>query len=380
MSTTPIRRLGAVVAVAFGFLASTACLPPTSLTVTNVVTGLNRPWDLAFTPDGTLVFSTKGDSRLNAWVGGSVVTFAGQPADAVARGEGGMMGIAVDPGFAANRRLYACFLSNQGTFGGLDVRVARFTVDAGYTTLSDRTDIITGIPVNTSGQAGRHSGCRPRFGPDGHLYVGTGDAATGTVPQDVTSLGGKVLRVDADGAGVAGNPGVADATSGIDPRIFTYGHRNVQGITFRADGTPYSVEHGTGCDDEVNRLVAGGNYGWDPVPGYDESTPMTDLAKFPDAQVPVWASGCPTIAPSGGTVVIGPQWRGWSNQLVLAVLKGNELRALVLDGSGTSTAFEYTRVTDQGRLRSAVQGPDGDLYVATDSSSGRIIRISPPAP
>lgn len=379
MPSTSVRRVIASLAAVVALVVASGCLPPSSLAVTTVVTGLNRPWDMAFAPDGTLLFSTKGDSRLHAWVGGADVVFAGQPADAITLGEGGMMGIAVDPDFATNRRLYACFLSNQGSFGGRDVRVARWTLDAGYTTLSNRTDIITGIPVNTSGQAGRHSGCRPRFGPDGHLYIGTGDAATGTVPQDRTSLGGKVLRVDTDGAGVAGNPGVDDPGSGFDPRIFTYGHRNVQGIAFRL-GVPYSVEHGTFCDDEVNRLVAGGNYGWDPVPGYDESTPMTDLTKFPDAVPATWSSGCPTIAPSGATVVVGPQWGGWSNNLVLAVLKGNELRALVLGAGGETTAQQYTRLTDQGRLRSAVQGPDGDLYVATDAASGRILRITPTPP
>ena len=371
------RPLLLLVAVALLAAVLTACNPPSTLTVTNVATGLARPWDIAFTPDGTMLFTTKGNSRLNAWVGGSVVTFAGQPADAISLGEGGMMGLAVDPGFATNRRIYACFLSNLGTFGGRDVRVARWTLDAGYTTLSNRTDLVTGIPVNTSGQAGRHSGCRPRFGPDGHLYIGTGDAATGTHPQNKASLGGKVLRVDTNGAGVAGNPGVDDPGSGFDPRIFTYGHRNVQGITFRKDGAAYSVEHGTSCDDEVNRLVAGGNYGWDPVPGYDESRPMTDLTKFPTAKVAVWSSGCPTIAPSGATFVTGTQWAGWNTQLMVAVLKGTQLRTLVLDSPGTATLVESTNVTDQGRLRSAVQGPDGNLYLATDADPGKIIKVTP---
>ena len=373
-----MRRAVLALVITVALTASlTACNPPTSLAVTEVATGVNRPWDMAFTPDGTMFVTTKGNSRITKLSGSSIVALAGQPADAIVLGEGGMMGLAVDPDFATNRRIYACFLSNLGSFGGRDVRVARFEVDAGSTTLSNRTDIVPGIPVNTAGQAGRHSGCRPRFGPDGHLYIGTGDAATGTYPQSTTSLGGKVLRVDTNGAGVAGNPGVDDPGSGFDPRIFTYGHRNVQGIAFRSDGTAYSVEHGTGCDDEVNKLVAGGNYGWDPVPGYDESRPMTDLTKFPAAQVAVWSSGCPTIAPSGATFLTGSQWVGWENNLAVAVLKGNELRILILDGTGASAPFGYTRVTDQGRLRSAVQGPDGNLYLATDANPGKILRVTP---
>ena len=175
-----------------------------------------------------------------------------------------MLGLAIDPAFATNRFIYTCFAS---TLGGVnnDVRVARWTVNAGYTALTDRVDIVTGIPVNANGELGRHSGCRLRFGPDGALWIGTGDAATGAVPQSKTSLGGKVLRVNRNGAGVSPNPGVIYPTSGFDPRIYNYGHRNVQGIAFRADGKAFSVEHGTDRDDEVNLLLAGANYGWDPA-------------------------------------------------------------------------------------------------------------------
>ena len=155
------------------------------------------------------------------------------------------------------------------------------------------------MPVST----GRHSGCRPRFGPDGRLWIGTGDAAMPTVPQSPTSLGGKVLRVNTSGKGVPGN-----APAPFDPRIYTYGHRNVQGIAFSPGGKAYSIEHGTGRDDEVNRLFAGANYGWDPRP---LSGPLV-LRRVPadDRQGP--APGrprprcgrrvIPTIAPSGGDV------------------------------------------------------------------------------
>ena len=144
-----------------------------------------------------------------------------------------------DPDFAANRFIYTCFAS---TLGGPDddVRLVRWTVDAGFTTLTNRTDIFTGAPVNTVGELGRHSGCRPRFGPGGLLWVGTGDAAIDTVPQNPLSLGGKVLRLNRDGTPAAGNPGGA-----LDPRIYSYGHRNVQSIAFRAsDGLAVQTEHG----------------------------------------------------------------------------------------------------------------------------------------
>ena len=236
---------------------------------------------------------------------------------------------------------------------------------------------MVGLPVNTAGQTGRHSGCRPRFGPDGYLYVGTGDAATPTHPQNPQSLGGKVLRVDRSGNGAPGNPGGA-----FLPQIYTYGHRNVQGIAFRpSDGKAFSVEHGTGCDDEINLLEAGGNYGWDPVnpavpAQYDESRPMTDLVKFPDAVEAVWSSGCPTIAPSGAGFVTGQQWGSWSNSLAVAVLKGSRVMFMRLDADG-QLIQRNDRITDRGRLRTAVQGPDGDLYVTQDANPGSILRIHP---
>jgi glucose/arabinose dehydrogenase len=354
--------VGLVVAVA------AACTPPDDLQVTTVASGLNRPWDLAFTPDGTMVFTEKV-GRIDAWIGGTKRILA-TPSDVVVSGEAGMMGLAVDPQFATNRYLFACFSSNAG--GATDIRLVRFTVNASFTALTNRTNIITGMPYST----GRHSGCRPRFGPDGYLWVTTGDAAIGTVPQNKQSLGGKVLRVDRNGAGAPGNPGGA-----FLPQIYTYGHRNPQGVAFRpTDGKPFSVEHGTGCDDEVNLLEAGANYGWDPVPGYDESRPMTDLTKFPNAKPAIWSSGCPTIAPSGAAFVWGSSaWKGWNNSLAMAVLKNTELRVVGIYGEANSVdpELEWVDVEDQGRLRVAVMGPDDSLYIATDADPGRILKVTP---
>ncbi|MFA5882585.1 MAG: PQQ-dependent sugar dehydrogenase [Acidimicrobiia bacterium] len=346
---------------------------PPALNVETYVAGRSIPWDLAFTPDGTLLFTERAAAEIRVVrPDRSVDELAGGAVDLVAVFEGGMMGLAVDPAFGANRRVYACFLSSLPGGGVLDVRVARFTVDAGYTTLANRADIVTGMPVNSTGSAGRHAGCRLRFGPDGYLWVGTGDAATGANPQSLASLGGKVLRVDTNGATAPGN------ASGGDPRVYTYGHRNVQGLAFRpGSGTPYSVEQGTGCDDEVNRLVAGGNYGWDPGPGYDESTPMTDLTKFPGAVRPAWASGCPTDATSGAAFLSGSQWGDWDGALVVAALKASKLHFMKLSEGGDAVVEDTVTLTDHGRLRSAVQGPDGALYVTTSNGGNdEILRVT----
>jgi glucose/arabinose dehydrogenase len=371
-----VRRLrlalAPLVALALVALGSAACAPRPELRVETVVGGLDHPWDLAFTPEGHIVFTERPGS-INVMIGPQRRVLA-RPADVVQASEAGMMGLALDPKFAQNRLIYTCFASTLGGPNN-DVRLVRWEVTPDYTGLFNRLDIITGLPVNASGQLGRHSGCRPRWGPDNRLWVGTGDAAVGTVPQDPNNLGGKVLRVNRRGAGVAGNPG-----GGLDPRIYTLGHRNVQGIAFRP-GTdrPWSVEHGPDRDDEVNRLVAGANYGWDPVPGYNESVPMTDLGKFPAAVPAVWSSGSPPIAPSGATWLTGAKWGPWNGAFVVAALRGQQLRVLTFSSKGGRVKTDQTALTSFGRLRTPVQGPDGNLYVTTDigGGGGQILRVYP---
>ena len=330
---------------------------PPALSVATHVSGLDQPWDLAFAPDGALLF-TEAVGRISAFVDGQRRVLATVP-DVDVDGEGGLLGMTLDPAFSSNRTLYACYNSTAG-----DVRMARWVVDSQYTSATRTSLLFTGAPANTSG---RHSGCRPRFGPDGFLYVGTGDAAQPSNPQNLSSLGGKVLRVNASTGAVS---------------VHTYGHRNVQGLAWRPGTTQlFAVEHGPDRDDEVNLIRAGANYGWDPSDGgggYNESVPMTDLTEFPDAVPAVWSSGSPTIAPSGATFLSGPQWKAWDGAFVMACLKGQQLRVLFLDSAGTLTG-QTSSVTNQGRLRQPMQGPDGALYVSTDGTgtSGRILRITP---
>ena len=361
------RSLSLVWCIAFVILAS--CRPEPVLNVSTLVSGLTNPWDLAWLPDGTLLV-TERPGRLNVYVDGPEnppVVFT--PLDVVAAGEGGMLGLDVDPLFSENGYVYVCMVSDAD--GPTDVRVARFTLSSTGNAILDRTDIVTGITYG----GGRHSGCRPRFGPDGYLWVGTGDAAIGTVPQDEDSLGGKVLRVTRDGNAAPDNP------SG---RLwYSKGHRNVQGIAFFpfVNGVVgISAEHGPDVDDEVNLLVPG-NFGWDPIPGYNEAVPMTDLQKFPDAVEAIWSSGSPTIAPSGATFLTGPQWLSYENCLAVATLKAQHLHLFVIANDGQA-ARDFVRITNQGRLRSPRQGPDGNLYITTDQggTSGRVIKVVPTDP
>lgn len=234
--------------------------------------------------------------------------------------------------------------------------------------------MITGIPLGT----GRHSGCRLRFGADGYLYVGTGDAAGGTNPQNKSSLGGKVLRVKGDGTIPTDNPFYADG--GNARYVWGYGHRNVQGLALRPGTSEmYTAEHGPSRDDEINKVVKGANYGWDPVPGYDESTDMTDLTKFPSAVKPIWKSGSRTIATSGLTFLSGGAWGRWQGAMAVGVLKDNGIRLLSLNPAGRLARFESVTIAQKyGRVRTVQQGPDGALYFTTSNGTNDIIgKITP---
>jgi len=339
------------------------------LDVTPFISGLTKPWDIAWLPNGT-VLVTERSGPLNVYVGGvgsTPVTIA--PPDLVASGEGGMLGLEVDPDFANNGYVYVCMASNAGT--ATDVRLVRYELTQNGGAVIERIDIVTGMPYSS----GRHSGCRPRFGPDDYLWVGTGDAAIGTTPQADDSLGGKVLRIDRDGIAATDNP------SG--ERWFSKGHRNIQGMAFRAsDDLGVSAEHGPSIDDEVNLLLAG-NFGWNPVPTnggpqYNELVPMTDLVAFADAIEAIWSSGSPTLALSGATFIEGSQWGDWDGVLAVATLKAAHLHIYFVSAQGEVTN-DFRVIEDQGRLRSPRQGPDGLLYITNDGggSGGQVLQVSP---
>jgi glucose/arabinose dehydrogenase len=343
------------------------------LKVTRVVRGLDIPWDVQQVPGGLLV--TERDRARLLFARAGKVRSLGYPGNDVwVSGETGLMSIAVDPGFADNRRVYTC----QGGFtgSGTDVRVIAWRVNGRLTRVSDPQVLLSGLPTSS----GRHGGCRLLVDRrNGSLLVGTGDAAIGTNPRDLTSLGGKTLRLDR----MTGEPWPANPYAGAaavrQRYVFTYGHRNVQGLAQRRDGSLWSVEHGSFRDDEVNLLRAGGDYGWHPVPGYNETVPMTDQS-LPGRQIGArWRSGNPTIATSGAAWVRGREWGRYDGTLAVAALAGSRLVFMKFDDGGR---LKWTTAPPalkrHGRLRSVTSARNGDLLVTT-SNGGRdaVLRVRP---
>ncbi len=333
---------------------------PPALTVRPLLSGLTIPWDVAFTPDGTMLVTERGGRLLSRFPDGRVKEVSADFRDLYSNIYVGLMGLAVDPDFETNRRFYTCQAHT-----GVRVEVIAWTMADDYSTATRVADpLVGGIGFS---QFPRHGGCRVLFGPDGFLWITTGDGDNHTAAQNLNSLNGKVLRVDSQtGQGAPDNP--------FNSRVYTYGHRNPQGLAFRpGTNQVWTVEHGPSHDDEINLLASGGNYGWDPAgPGYDENVPMTDLKAFPDAVEAKWHSGFPAIATSGAAFLDGSCWGEWNGRLAVAQLKQQELKVFEFTADGTLLSEILVPELDQvyGRLRSPVLGPDCALYVTTSNGSG----------
>lgn len=341
-----------------------------ALSVSTAVSGVGTPWGFTFTSDGTMVYTIKDGALGIRTPAGTTRLMTADFGDLYNNGETGLMGVIADPGFASNRLIYTCQGWQSG--GNRDIRVVRWQLDGGYTAATRvGAPVVAGI-LTTSGN---HGGCRLRFDPAGLLYISTGDGNVGPGPKDPNILVGKVLRVRTDGTVAPGN-----ASTG-DPRVYTRGHRNPQGMALRPGTTQmWTAEHGPDVDDEINLLRPGGYYGWNPVGSggsYNQSVPMTEAGATPAR----YASGNRTQALSGITFLSGAQWGPLEGALIAAALKDSELLAFRFDAGGTLQSgpevlpeFNGT----YGRLRSVEQGPDGALYVSTSNGSNdRILRVTP---
>jgi glucose/arabinose dehydrogenase len=306
-------------------------------TPTTVARGLSVPWGLAVLPDGSALVSERDTALLRRVQPDGAVSTIGTVPGVVPGGEGGLLGLALSPSFGDDGLVYAYLTASN------DNRVVRFPISGG---IGPVQPIVTGIPKGTV-----HNGGRIAFGPDGRLYVGTGEAGVRERSQDLRTSGGKILRVNADGTVPADNPFAGSS-------VFSLGHRNVQGLGFDDDGRLYATELGQNSFDEVNVVRAGANYGWPVVEGRGGDERFVD-------PVVTWTPA--EASPSGAVVAAGSFW--------VAALRGQRLWQVVLDGAGGVGEVRPHFAGQFGRLRAVAQVPDGALWVLTNESDGRVLRV-----
>lgn len=291
------------------------------------------PWAMAALPDGNVLVTLRDAGTVALIEPQDRSAPAGTITGVVPGGEGGLLGIAVPPGQSA-RSVFVYYTAAD------DNRVARLSWDG--TSLSQQRDIFTGIPKEQI-----HNGGRIAFGPDGYLYVATGDAGQRDLAQDPASLAGKILRITADGEPAADNP---DPTS----PVYSLGHRNVQGLAWDSAGRLWASEFGENDVDELNLIVAGGNYGWPMCEGPCERPGVIN----PKA---IW-SPTATASPSGMAISQGSAW--------VASLRGEVLYEIPLDGTDAGEPRAWFG-SEYGRLRDVLARPGGRLWLATNNTDGR---------
>jgi glucose/arabinose dehydrogenase len=314
-----------------------------------VAEGLEVPWELAFPPDGRILV-TERLGRIRVIRNGVLQQGSWATLEVASVSESGLMGMALHPQFATNGYLYVCY-TYRDSGGPLRNRVARLTDRDGLGV--EHQVILDGIPG-----AGNHDGCRLGFGPDGKLYVTMGDAEVSQQAQNLSSLSGKVLRLEADGSAPDDNPIPGSF-------VYTYGHRNPQGMAWHPrTGDLFITEHGPDTNDEVNILRAGSNYGWPQVVG---------IANDPRYVDPI-LTFTPTIALAGAAFYSGQRLpASWEGNFLFANLKASHLHRVILTPSNFRTVLSHQRLFEGqfGRLRAVALAPDGYLYFTTSNRDGR---------
>ena len=312
-----------------------------------VAKGLEIPWSLVFMPDGRLLVPERhGRVRVIDTARGTA-EIALTIDDVFTDGEAGLLGLALDPAFTSNRLVFLYYTARTSR-GGAANRVVRYRESGGR--LGEAVVLLDDIPANTI-----HDGGRLRFGPDGLLYITTGDAANEELAQDIASYAGKILRLNADGTTPRGNP--------FGSPVFSYGHRNPQGLDWHpATGDLWAAEHGATGNDEINVVDGGANYGWPRIQGNQT---------LPAMRAPITFYS-PAVAPSGASFYRGQRFPQFANNLFVATLRGTLLLRLRIDPSARRLIGQERLLEGQfGRIRDVVTGPDGYVYFCTNNRDGR---------
>jgi glucose/arabinose dehydrogenase len=317
--------------------APTVAVQRTAGEARTLVGGLEVPWSLAFLPDGAALVTERNSGRLLRVTPDGTVTPVGTVAGVRPAGEGGLLGIAVSPGYATDRAVYVSYT------GADDNRVVRLTAEPdGTIDGAAQQVVVAGIPKGTI-----HNGGGLAFGPDGFLYVATGEAGRRDPAQDRNDPGGKILRVTPDGAPAPGNP--------FGTAVYSYGHRNVQGLAWDPAGRLYATEFGQNTYDEVNAIISGGDYGWPAVEGVGERQGFID---------PLLTWSTDEASPSGMAYAGGSLWVG--------ALRGERLWRVPLGTDGGVGTPEPLLQGEYGRIRGVTATPDGSaLWITTSNRDGR---------
>lgn len=379
------RRFGALalgLGVALGLGGPSAMAPAAALTVTTdghtalvepLTDGLHYPWGMDFLPDGAALITERGGT-LRLWADGALDPrpIGGVP-DVWASGQGGLLDVLVHPDFAQTGWVYLSFSHPAGR-GAANTRVVRAVFDRDAHTLRDVSVIVDAGPP---GMGGRHFGSRLAIGGDGKLYVSSGDRGDRPRAQALDDLAGKLLRLNLDGSIPADNPFVNQP--GARPEIYATGTRNAQGMDVHPDtGVVWFHEHGPRGGDELNVAQAGANYGW-PVITYGinyNGTPMGEGTHKPGMEQPVtfWD---PSIAPSGMAIYDGDLFPNWRGDVFVGALKYQLIARLEMDDTGQVVAEDRLLKDRLGRIRALEVGPEGALYILTDSWPGYLLRLVP---
>jgi glucose/arabinose dehydrogenase len=361
-------------AVLAALLAAPAAAPAqSSVKIETITAGLAHPWGLAFLPGGGFLVTERDGALKHVAPDGTQTVVPGTP-EVFAQGQGGLLDVVPSPDFETDATLFLTFSQGSPEGAGTSLFRARLVeaVDTGFA-LEDGETVFA---ANNKSYGGRHFGSRLAFSGDGHLFMTLGDRGDGPRAQDTSDHSGSVLRLTRDGDPAPGNPFIGDP--GFKPEIWSYGHRNPQAAAIHPEtGVLWTVEHGARGGDEINIPQAGKNYGW-PVISYGrhysggkigEGTAKEGL----EQPVHYWD---PSIAPSGMTFVTSERYPDWQGGLLVGALAGRHLARLELEGD--RVVGEEKLLTDLGeRIRDVRQGPDGFIYVLTDSDDGRLLRLVP---
>lgn len=345
----------------------------TNLKTEVIASGLDRPWGMAFLQDGSMLVTERTGNLRRIDQGQVSEPFSGLPEIAVV-GQGGLLDIALDPDFDQNSRVYISYVEPSAEGNEQGTAVARAVVDLTARQLLNLEVVFTS---NIKSSGGRHFGSRLRFASDKTLFVTLGDRGDQPRAQDRFDHAGSVIRINADGSVPADNP-FADGRDAL-PEIWSIGHRNAQGAAIHPETDQlWTLSHGAAGGDEVNRPEAGKNYGW-PLISYGSNYSGSGFEKGTAAdglEQPVYFWD-PSIAPSGLTFynpenALIPSWKG---SLLAGALAFQHLSRLVMDGDSVIAEERYLD-HEFGRIRDVRTGPDGAVWILTDSSNGQLIRIT----